>query len=128
MSRTGWPGGSEQAEQAFVEVVAKRSTSGERHVVLRAGYDLGGVQQAQGRLSAALRTYQRQVETAATRGAPSSVGMAHVGMAKVLYERDELRLAREHATIGIEQLPAALLRPTAGRRPADTRPDPARRG
>ncbi len=91
-----------QAEQAFVEVVAKRSTSGERHVVLRAGYDLGGVQQAQGRLSAALRTYQRQVETAATRGAPSSVGMAHVGMAKVLYERDELRLAREHATIGIE--------------------------
>ena len=91
-----------QAEQAFVEVVAKRSTSGERHVVLRAGYDLGGVQQAQGRLSAALRTYQRQLETAATRGAPSSVGMAHVGMAKVLYERDELRLAREHATIGIE--------------------------
>ena len=92
-----------QAEQAFVEVVAKRSTSGERHVVLRAGYDLGGVQQAQGRLGAALRTYQRQLETAATRGAPSSVGMAHVGMAKVLYERDELRLAREHATIGIEQ-------------------------
>jgi len=90
----------EQAEQAFVEVVAKRSTSGERHVVLRAGYDLGGVQQAQGRLSAALRTYQRQVETA---GAPSSVGMAHVGMAKVLYERDELRAAHEHATIGIEQ-------------------------
>ena len=58
-----------QAERAFVEVVAKRSTSGERHVVLRAGYDLGGVQQAQGRLSAALRTYQRQLETAATAGA-----------------------------------------------------------
>ena len=91
-----------QAEQAFVEVVAKRSTSGERHVVLRAGYDLGGVQLAQGRLSAALRTYQRQLEAAATSGAPSSVGMAHVGMAKVLYERDELRLAREHATLGIE--------------------------
>ncbi len=92
----------DQAEQAFAEVVSRRSASGERHVVLRAGYDLGGVQQAQGRLSAALRTHQRLLEAAATGGAPSSIGMAHVGMAKVLYERDELSAAREHATVGIE--------------------------
>ena len=35
-------------------------------------------------------------------GSPPTVGMAHVGLAEVAYERDELAGAAEHAKLGIE--------------------------
>src|SRR4029450_697160 len=63
---------------------------------------LGQVQRAQGRLSAALATYRQGME--ATGGAGTQlphVGMAHLGMADVLYERDELPAAKWHATQGV---------------------------
>ena len=36
-------------------------------------------------------------------GAPPTIGMAHVGLAEVGYERDELAAAAQHATVAIEQ-------------------------
>ena len=61
------------------------------------------MQQAQGRLGAAQRTYQRGLEVAWSTGSPPTIGMAHVGLAEVGYERDELPAAFEHATVAVEQ-------------------------
>ena len=36
-------------------------------------------------------------------GSPPTIGMAHVGLAEVGYERDELPAAAEHATVAVEQ-------------------------
>jgi LuxR family maltose regulon positive regulatory protein len=69
----------------------------------RAAFDLGAVQQAQGRLGAALATYRLGLDIAVAGGSPPTIGMAQVGLAEVLYERDELATAAEYATAGIEQ-------------------------
>jgi LuxR family maltose regulon positive regulatory protein len=91
------------AEHALAEVVAERAAAGERYLAVRAGYDLGHLQQAQGQLGAALRTYRRGLELAAEPGHPPlpAAGMAHVGLGEVLYERDELDAALQHATVGV---------------------------
>ena len=91
------------AERALAELFAERARSERQDLALRAAFDLGGVQQAQGRLGAAQRTYQRGLEVAAGTGSPPTVGMVHVGLAEVHYERDELAAATEHARVGIEQ-------------------------
>jgi LuxR family maltose regulon positive regulatory protein len=91
-----------QAEPALADVVAERRAAGEGYLAMRVCYDLGQVQRAQGRLGAALRTYQQGLETAGEAGQQlPPAGMAHVGMAEVLYERDELPAAHEHATEGV---------------------------
>jgi ATP/maltotriose-dependent transcriptional regulator MalT len=95
-------GRPQQAEQALAEVVAARRAAGEGYLAMRVAYDLGQVQRAQGRLGAALATYRQGME--ATGGASAQlphVGMAHIGMADVLYERDELPAAKWHATQGV---------------------------
>src|SRR5829696_8640223 len=111
LAMADWLGGRlDEAERGLAEVVADRSAAGERYLAVRAGYDLGHLQQAQGRLGAALRTYQYGLERVSEPGHPPlpAAGMAHVGMAEVLYERDELAAALEHATAGV-----ALGRPLA---------------
>jgi LuxR family maltose regulon positive regulatory protein len=91
-----------QAEPALADVVAARRAAGEGYLAMRVCYDLGQVQRAQGRLGAALRNYQRGLETVSEAGPQlPPAGMAHVGLAEVLYERDELTAAHEHATQGV---------------------------
>jgi LuxR family transcriptional regulator, maltose regulon positive regulatory protein len=95
-------GRPEQAEYALAEVVAARRAAGEGYLAMRVAYDLGQVQRAQGRLGAALATYRQGLEAPAETSAQlPHVGMAHVGMAEVLYERDELPAAKGHATQGV---------------------------
>jgi LuxR family transcriptional regulator, maltose regulon positive regulatory protein len=87
------------AESALAEVVATRRAAGEGYLAMRVGYDLGQVQRARGRLGAAAATYQQGLEAAGEAGGQLPyVGMAHVGLAEVLYERDDLAAAHEHAT------------------------------
>ena len=94
-------GRPQQAEQALAEVVAARRAAGEGYLAMRVAYDLGQVQRAQGRLSAALATYRQGLEATGEASAQlPHVGMAHIGMAEVLYERDELPAAKRHATQG----------------------------
>jgi ATP/maltotriose-dependent transcriptional regulator MalT len=58
-----WLGGRlARAEDILNKVVEDRLASGERYLAVRACYGLGHVQQAQGRLAAALHTYQRALE------------------------------------------------------------------
>ncbi len=94
-----------EAERAFVDIVDTGRETGEPHLTLTAGSVsvLGRIQRAQGRLEAAFRTYQEGLEFAARTG-PSvvlSAAVAHVGMAEVLYERNQLDQALHHAEEGI---------------------------
>src|SRR5215470_15860256 len=91
-----------QAEHALAVLVAERRAAGEGYLAMRVCYELGQVQCAQGCLGAALRTYQQGLQAAGGAGQqPPFAGMAHVGMAEVLYERDELPAAHEHAAQGV---------------------------
>jgi len=72
--------------------------------VLRTCFMLGLVQQAKGKLGAALRTYREGLRLA-TEGDGFSVyhaGEAHVGIAQVLYQRNQLEEAHQHALQGVE--------------------------
>jgi LuxR family transcriptional regulator, maltose regulon positive regulatory protein len=64
---------------------------------------LGLVQRDRGRLEAALATYREALAVAAEPGgpAPQLAGVAQVGMAGVLYERDQLDAALGHASEGV---------------------------
>jgi LuxR family transcriptional regulator, maltose regulon positive regulatory protein len=102
-----------EAERALADLVAERVAAGEGYLAMRVCYDHGEVQLAQGRLGAAQRTYQRGLAIASEAGQqPPPAGMAHVGLAEVLYERNELAAAHEHATQG-----AALCRQLAYTQP-----------
>jgi LuxR family maltose regulon positive regulatory protein len=92
------------AEREAAELVAEGRTSGIPHLLLSAGATLGRIQRAQGRLGDALRTYGEALELAAAAGgaAVPTTGEAHVGMAEVLYQRDQLDDALHHLTQGVE--------------------------
>jgi ATP/maltotriose-dependent transcriptional regulator MalT len=67
----------------------------------RVRYDLGEVQRARGDLAAALATYRRPLDTAGESSQPAYAGVAHIGAAQVLYERNELTATLDHATRGV---------------------------
>jgi LuxR family maltose regulon positive regulatory protein len=93
-----------EAEDALAELAADPWASGlHRYFAVRAYYTLGQVQRAQGRLSPALSTCQQALELAAEGGRPvlPAAGVAYVGIAEVLYERNELDAALDHTTRGV---------------------------
>jgi LuxR family transcriptional regulator, maltose regulon positive regulatory protein len=91
-----------QAERDLAEVLAERRAAGEGFLAMRVCYDLSQVQRAQGHLDAALATYREALEIAGEGGRqPPHLGIAHVGLAEVLYERDEVAAALDHATRGV---------------------------
>ena len=94
-----------EAEQGLMEVVEERRIAGERYLAVRAGYDLGWVQQAAGRLGAAARTYQRGLDiiTDPGRRLPPEAGLALIGLAEVMRKRGDLDSALEHAVQGVER-------------------------
>jgi LuxR family maltose regulon positive regulatory protein len=67
-------------------------------LAMRVRYDLGQVQRAQGNLDAALATYRHALKAAGESSQPPHLGLAHAGLAQVLYERNELAAALDHAT------------------------------
>jgi LuxR family transcriptional regulator, maltose regulon positive regulatory protein len=91
-----------QAEHGLAEVLAERQAAGEGYLATRVCYDLVQVQRAQGNLDAALATCRQALDIAGEGSSqPPHLGMAHVGLAEVLYERDELTAALDHATRGV---------------------------
>ena len=89
-----------EAEDALAELAADPWASGRNpYVAVRTYFALGQVQFTQGRLSAALQTFRQGLElaTEVSRPALPSAGVAHVGVAEVLYERNELDAALDHA-------------------------------
>jgi LuxR family transcriptional regulator, maltose regulon positive regulatory protein len=92
-----------QAESAFASNVAQWRATGELFPAAWSSHQLAEVQRAQGRLGAALETYQQalKITTAPGRPALPAAGIAQVGMAEVAYQRGELDVALERVTEGI---------------------------
>ena len=92
-----------EAERALSSTIAQWRAAGERALVARGCHDLGQVQRAQGRLAAAIGTYQQAVDIATGPGRPHppAAGTGYVGMAEVAYQRGELDAALRHVTEGI---------------------------
>jgi LuxR family maltose regulon positive regulatory protein len=114
-----WMGGRlADAESAYAEVLAEGRAAARRDspspraspveaasTPLIAGcFTLGRVQRTRADLGAALRTYEEGLRFASESGHVSAyhAAEAHVGLAQVLYERDELNDALEHVTAGID--------------------------
>jgi LuxR family maltose regulon positive regulatory protein len=97
-------GRPDKAEPVLTEIVTNPFLQSPRP-----WYDLGRVQQVQGRLGAALQVFGRAVEAASEGGHPLPLaGIGHVGLADVFRERAELDAASEHATEAValcRQLP-----------------------
>jgi LuxR family maltose regulon positive regulatory protein len=90
------------AERGLAEVVAERRSADQGYLAMEVCYDLGQVQRTQGYLEAALATYRQALESGGEGSSePPHLGMAHVGLAEVLYQRDELAAALDHATQGV---------------------------
>jgi LuxR family transcriptional regulator, maltose regulon positive regulatory protein len=91
------------AERLLSSTIAQWLRAGQRQLAVRTCHHLGQVQRAQGRLDAALGTYQQALEVAAPPGQPAlpDAGIARVGMAEVAYQRSELDAALEHLTEGL---------------------------
>ena len=99
-----WLGGRlAEAESAFTDAIAGRQAAGLPTWRAWASYELGRVQQAQGRLDAVARTCEEALEAAAAGGqAPlPAAGPAHVGLAEVAYQRSDLDGALRHVAEGI---------------------------
>jgi LuxR family maltose regulon positive regulatory protein len=93
-----------EAEDALADLVRDPWATGPNHYfAVRASYALGQAQRGQGRLGAALQTYRQGLELAAEAGRTQlpTAGVAHVGLAEILCERNELDAALEHATEGV---------------------------
>ena len=92
------------AERGLAEVLAERRSADALFagfLPMRVWYDLGEVQRAQGNLDAALATHRQALDTLGESSQKALTGPAHVGLARVLYERDELAAALDHATRGV---------------------------
>ena len=100
-----WLGGRPgPAERGLAEVLAELRAAGQffaGFLAMRVCYDLGEVRRAQGNLDAALATYRQALEEAGESSQTAITGPAHVGLAQVLYERDEVAAALDHATRGV---------------------------
>jgi LuxR family maltose regulon positive regulatory protein len=104
LARARWLNGElGEAERALAVLVATARAAGGPYLTLVTSWDLGRVQRAQGRLHAALRTYEQGLAIGAEVGSPSlpALGIAHVGVAAVLCEQDDLGAALDHVTEGV---------------------------
>ena len=92
-----------EAERVFASIVAEGRAAGEPHLMLTASFALGRIQQAQGRLEAAYRTYQEGLQFAANTGSKVvlSAAVAHIGIAQIFYERNQPGEALRHIMEGI---------------------------
>ena len=92
-----------EAERGFVSSIAGWQAAGQPTMIAWGCHHLGQVQRAQGRLDAALDTCQQALEITAVPGRPalSAAGPAHVGLAEVAYQRNEMDTALLHVIEGI---------------------------
>ena len=92
-----------EAEGVFVACIPGWRALGQPTLTAWAVYQLGQVQRAQGRLDAAVETFQRALHAATAPGRESAptLGLVYVGLAEVAYQRNELDSALRYVTEGI---------------------------
>lgn len=122
-------GDLDAAQRSYVEAMASLERAGHLSDVVGLALGMADMQIAQGRLSDAMRTFERGLELA-TRGGPVLRGAAdmHVGISGILYQRDDLAGATKHLQAGTglgeenglpqnpyrSRVAAALIRQTEG--------------
>jgi LuxR family maltose regulon positive regulatory protein len=91
------------AERAFAARITAWWSVGEPTMAAQGCHLLGRVQRAQGRLDAAVGTYQQVLEMTGPPGRPTLpvAGIAYVGLAEVTYQRGDLDAALRYVTEGI---------------------------
>jgi LuxR family maltose regulon positive regulatory protein len=97
-------GRMDHAESGFARLLAEARTTPDPHPLTTSCHTLGWVQQARGKLGAALSTYMEGLRFATPGGRflRFHAGEAHLGIAQVLYARNELDDAFQHITDAIE--------------------------
>ena len=97
-------GGLPDAEREMSSAAAQWQVTGQLYLAGWGCHYLGQVQRALGRLDAAERTYQQTLEITAPpgRAALPAAGAAHMGLAEVAYQRNQLEDALRHITEGID--------------------------
>jgi LuxR family maltose regulon positive regulatory protein len=91
------------AEHAFVASIAGFRAADQHTTTAWSGYSLVQIQRAQGRLDAAARTCQQMLQITAGPGRqPLAAGPGYVGLAEMAYQRNELDIALQQVTEGIE--------------------------
>ncbi|HXZ78251.1 MAG TPA: LuxR C-terminal-related transcriptional regulator, partial [Streptosporangiaceae bacterium] len=104
LARAEWlRGRPARAERLLSSAIGQSRAGGQPILTATRSQDLGQVQRAQGRLDAAFGTYQQALEITAPPGRPAlpAAGAAHVGIAEVAYQRNQLDAALRHITEGI---------------------------
>jgi LuxR family maltose regulon positive regulatory protein len=91
------------AERAFASSIAGWQAADQPTLTAWNRYLLAQVQRAQGRLDAAIQTYEQALTATAVPGRPPAptVGLVYVGLAEVAYQRNELDSALRYVTEGI---------------------------
>ncbi len=84
------------ARQAYTEAIATSQASGNTIINLAATIGLGNVQESQNQLHLAVETYRRVLHLAGDPPQPSAC-LAHLGLARICYEWNDLDAAQEHA-------------------------------
>jgi LuxR family maltose regulon positive regulatory protein len=89
------------ASQAFAEAIANGQTAGHIIVTMLATQSLGDIQAAENRLRQAAQTYRRALQLAGEQPLPYT-GDAHLGLAQILYEWNDLDAAQHHGQQGAQ--------------------------
>jgi LuxR family transcriptional regulator, maltose regulon positive regulatory protein len=92
------------AEPVAAQLLAEGRAAPDPYPLITSCYPLAALQQAQGKLGAALQTYREGLRLATQGGrfSPFHAAEAHLGIAQVLYERNQLDDALRHVTQSIE--------------------------
>ena len=89
------------ASQAYSEAIAISEAIGHSIITIMATTGLGEVQEAENQLHLAAQTYRRVLQLAGDPPLPVACE-AHLGLARIAYEWDDLDAAREHGQRGVQ--------------------------
>lgn len=89
------------AIQAYREAIATSEATGNTIINLAATLNLGRVQELQNQLHLAAESYQRVLQLVGEKTQPS-MSDAHLGLARLCYEWNDLERAQQHAEQGIQ--------------------------
>ena len=92
---------SAAARRAFTEAISLSQESGDIFTAILATVGLGNVEAAENRLDVAASTYRRVLQMAGDQPL-QIVHEAHLGLARVLYEWNDLDTAEQHARQGLD--------------------------
>jgi LuxR family transcriptional regulator, maltose regulon positive regulatory protein len=97
-------GDLDAAHRSWSEAAASLQNAGHVSDAIGCSIALADIRIAQGRLSEAMRTYERGIALAAQQAAPSLRGVPdmHVGISELFRERNDLTAARQHLVLSDE--------------------------